>query len=101
MTDKLQAIPLTEDNLKQVAELMLSLEITEKMQKDHLCWTFIPNQVEMERMNKYQDEKCPRCGKRVGLQFFHGSMGETVNVVCTPWGKGCGFKEYITDDERW
>jgi Pyruvate/2-oxoacid:ferredoxin oxidoreductase delta subunit len=70
--------------------------------KGHQCWTFIPSPTEYEKMAKYNKapdyDKCPKCGKRLGLQFYHGNMGEGVSIVCTPWGKGCGFKEYISDD---
>jgi hypothetical protein len=92
----------TEDR-KEFAKMLAEQCAIADAQKNHRCWTFIPSPTEYERMAKYNKppdyDKCPQCGGRLGLQFYHGNIGETVNIVCTPWGKGCGFKEYISDDD--
>ena len=70
-------------------------------QESHRCWTYIPSPTEYERMRKYwPDEKCPKCGKgRLGLEFYHGNIGESVHVKCMFGGApGCDFKEYVSDD---
>ena len=64
----------------------------------HKCWFHIPTPTEFERMNKYPDEKCPKCSTRlyVEISFRDPAFGDTWNLVCH--NKNCDFKEYISDD---
>lgn len=104
-SDKLIVIPLEEatpDQQQQLAKLIVEqTEIAVAQRTGHRCWMMIPNAVEVERMRKYPEEKCPQCQKgRLVLQVYHGNIGDSINLVCKGWGNdGCGFKEYISDDE--
>jgi hypothetical protein len=87
------------DTQREFAKMLAEQCAVADVQKDHRCWTFIPTPTEYDRMRQYQDG-CPKCKKgRCILEFFHGNLGESVNVVCR-WGEPwCDFKEYVSDDD--